>query len=82
MMNESVLGCTQARSTMNDQSESMNLLELLPREVLERIADMIWFDEMAVRVRRGKRGRLYWQEANYLYQLAQSDVMLTHKRLG
>ena len=81
-MNESVLGCTQARSTMNDQSESMNLLELLPREVLERIADMIWFDEMTVRVRRGKRGCLYWQEANYLYQLAQSDVMLTHKRLG
>ena len=67
---------------MNDQSGSMNLLELLPREVLERIADIIWFDEIAVRVRRGKRGRLYWQEANCLYQLAQPDVMLTHNTLG
>ena len=71
---------------------NINLLELLPRDVLERIADMLWFNEDALwfdhlgRIKRGKRwigrskrGRPCWQEANYLYQLAQSDVMLTHK---
>lgn len=52
-------------------------LVLLPADVLERIADMLWYDVILVR----KNGQWFevrgnWEAANYLYKLAESDVML------
>ena len=49
-----------------------NLFERLPSDVLERIADLLWF-QMVVPEKR-KRGRPNWAVANYLYKLAASDV--------
>ena len=50
----------------------------LPPDVLEKIADILWFDVIAYNRIAGRRcvHRSNWAAANYLYKLAASDIML------
>ena len=58
--------------------QTMNYLDLLPPCVLEMIADILWLDASPLQslMHTRTRYRRYWIEANHLYAMACSDVLL------
>ena len=69
--------CTPRVCTPPDKK---TMLPMLPPDVLQLIADILWFD-----VRKYEHNgrtcisRPNWQQANYVYRAAVSDVLLTYR---